>query len=586
MEPVKHIPDLLKRYSQFPQQEYAYNYWKEGVWTHFSSKEVLDYIECIALTLTSLGLKKGDRIGICGLSTPQWAMADFAIALAGGVTVPFFYNLSAEHFEYQVKQSKPRWIFIGDAQDLAKVKALSSEFEGIFAWEESGQSNGQHSFMDLVAKGAKIKKQEPKRYQQLGNDIQPNDLATIIYTSGSTGNPKGVELTHKNLTAIVHLDDFMLRPSDKYLSILPLAHIFAKQLHFIMTAWAVPVYWLNDLTQLSRITNEVPITRMICVPRLLEKAYAKIVQAVEDGSGIKKYLGKKAIELAHKEDYPLKSLFHPLLDRLVYSKFRKKFGPHFHSILCGGAPLNPHLHRFFLNSGICVLQGWGLTEGSTIAVNRIQHNKIGTVGPALEGVSFKISPHGELLAAGPTIMRGYYQNPEATKAAIDEAGWLHTGDAAHLDEDGHVIIEGRMNETFKTSQGEFVVPVPIEQELSRCPLIDMAMVVGQGFPYPAAILFPNLLVIEKMKKESGQENVSMETFLQSAAITKKVDDFIDQLNQKLDHWQEVRAWRFAAETPTIEGGELTPTMKLRRKVVAKKYADLISEMYAANGIVS
>jgi long-chain acyl-CoA synthetase len=579
MEPLKHLPDILHRFSERPRQSQAYNYLKDGHWFHLSTEQVINEIYGITLSLHQLGIRKGDRIGIYAKPSPYWSIADFAITLAGGVTVPFFSNLSDRHFLYEAKQSQPKWIFIGDEEDWQHVKPHRHLFEGTVGIEKGAFEETDFSLFDLVEKGTKIYQDKPYQIDILRHAIHPDDIATIIYSSGSTGSPKGVELTHRNLVSIIHEDDFKLRSSDKYLSILPLAHIFAKQVHLIMTAWGVPIYFLNDLTQINHATSRFAITRMITVPRVLEKAYSKMWDKVINGNILKRILGTWAFHLAHRDDDWVKRMLHPIADRLVYSKIRNAFGPHFHSILSGGAALNPHLHRFYLSVGIPIVQGWGMTEGSCMTVNRLEHNKIGTVGKPVDGIEIKISTEGEVLARGPTIMKGYYKNPAATSRAIDPEGWLHTGDYGHLDEDGHLVIEGRINESFKTSRGEYVIPVVIEQRLTENSLIDLAMVIGEGRAYPTALLFPDFATLANLKKKQGLTTLSDEEFLQSADITQEIDNVINVINQTLDHWQKIRAYRFIMNPPTIEGRELTPTLKLRRKVVCEKYADLIEEIY-------
>lgn len=579
MEPLRHLPDVLHSLNERPRQSQAFNYMKNGKWFHLSTEQVVNQVESLALYLKDKGLNKGDRVGIYAKSSPYWSIIDFAIVLAGGITVPFFSNLSDRHFVFEVDHSKPRWLFIGDDEDWEHIKEHADLFEATIGIERGAYEHTDHSFFEWVEKGMTILKDTPYQIQILKQAVKPDDVATIIYSSGSTGSPKGVELTHRNLVSIIHQDDFLLRSNDKYLSILPLAHIFAKQVHLIMTAWGIPIYFLNDLTKITEVTGQIPITRMIVVPRILEKAYSKMMDKVKSSSPIKRMIGTWAFNLAHREDDWIKRVLTPIADSLVYEKLRNAFGSHFHSILSGGAPLNPHLHQFFLSVGIPILQGWGLTEGSCMAVNRLEQNKIGTCGPPVKGIEFKISEEGEVLVNSPTVMKGYYLNPSATKDAIDTEGWLHTGDFGLLDPDGHLVIQGRINEAFKTSKGEYVTPVPIEQKLSESPIIDMAMVIGEGRPFPAVLLFPDFPTVERLKKKRKQKKMSDEEFLSTEKVLHEIKELIEEVNQTLDHWQKIRSFRFILTPPTIEGRELTPTMKLRRKVVMEKYEAIIESIY-------
>lgn len=580
------MPDILHRMIERPHHADAFNAISNGVWSHFSTIEVIHQIHSIALALNQSGIKKGDRIGILAKSSPRWSIADFAIVLVGGITVPFFSNLSNEHFHYQIDQTEPRLLFVGDEEDLEHALPYRDRFQKIVALEIEDPGNSVTPFQQLLHFGENCLKESPEILIQLEALTDPEDVATIIYSSGSTGYPKGVELTHKNLVAIIAHDDFSLRSSDKYLSILPLPHIFAKQIHLAMTAWGVPIYFLNDPKKFTEVTSEIPITRMITVPRLLEKAYAKIYEKASHGGFIKRAVSTYGLNLAHREGGFAKFFLHPIFDLFVYSKIRNNFGKHFHSILSGGAALNPRLHRFLLNIGIPVLQGWGLTEGSCMAVNRLWQNKIGTVGPPVKSVSFKISDEGEILASGPTIMKGYFNNKEATKNALDREGWLHTGDLGYIDQDGHLVVEGRINETFKTSHGEFINPSAIEQRIYEFPLFEMAMVIGENRPFVSVFLFPESNALERLKQAAGYPTMDNEEFIQSDFLKKQIEVILGRVNQELDHWQKIRKYQVILELPSIEKGELTPTLKLKRKALIKRYKDLIGEMYREEIVIS
>lgn len=579
MEPLRHLPDVLHSLNERPRQSHAFNYMKDGVWFHLSTEQVVNYSYGLALYLKKKGLQKGDRIGIYAKSSPYWSIIDFAITLAGGITVPYYSNLSERHFLYETRQTNPKWLFVGDQEDLENIKDHQHFFEATIGIEEGAYQQTGLVLFEWIEKGLKILKNAPYEIEILKQAVQPDDVATIIYSSGSTGNPKGVELTHKNLVSFIHQDIFFLRSYDKYLSVLPLAHIFSKQIHLNMTAWGIPVYFLNDLKKISQVTCEIPITRMITVPRILEKAYSKIVDNIKSCHPIKRWIGEWALWVAHRKKDWMQQILHPIADKLVFCKIRNAFGSNFHSILSGGAALNPHLHSFFLNVGIPIIQGWGLTEASCIAVNRLNQNKIGTVGPPLAGVKFKISEEGEVLVHSPSVMKGYYKNTSATQCAIDPQGWLYTGDYGYLDSDGHLVILGRINESFKTSQGEYVNPLSIEQQITESPLIDTAMVVGENRPYPTILLFPDFDAIGHLMKQRSLDMDSPEEFLRSPQVEKETQLLIEEVNKSLDHWQKIRSYRFIWNRPSIEGGELTPTLKLRRKIIIEKYASIIDEMY-------
>ncbi|MCB1148602.1 MAG: long-chain fatty acid--CoA ligase [Chlamydiia bacterium] len=546
---ITRIPEILRQIEKRPNRPFGYNLWNQGSWTHISSHELVAMARELALALHERGLKKGDRVGIYAQSAPYWIIVDFATVLAGGITVPFFANLSQEYFDYEAGHSSPKFLFT-DNEELLN----NGRFEKVFSMESD--------LLRLVHEGRGIQERDPYLWQDLERALHEDDIATIIYTSGSTGNPKGVELTHKNLTNIVAHPIYKWYDTDKYLSFLPLAHIFAKQVNYIMMYWGVDQYFVNDLTRIGDVCKEIHPTAMISVPRMLEKVYAKMEQKVQSAHGLKGLLGRWAWNLALSPDFAERKWARFFADKLVYSKLREGLGGKIRVILSGGAALNPAMQRFFLNIGVPIVQGWGMTEVSTIAVNRIDSNKVGTCGPAVPEAEFKISEEGELLARGPTIMRGYYKDPKATKEAIDDEGWFRTGDRAYLDEEGYLVILGRISESFKTSQGEFILPVPIEQKICESPLIEMAMVVGEGKPFAMALLFPNSALVDEKRD-----------------LIQEVEMLLYEVNKTLNQWERIHAYRIIYDLPTIEGGELTPTMKLRRKAVIAKYRHLIDEIY-------
>jgi len=580
MDSLRHIPDILTQYQSYPKRDRAFGYWREGQWSFLSSDQFVDYVQSVALGLRSMGLKKGDRVGILAKSSPFWTVADLAITIAGGIVVPFFTNLSEEHFLFEVGDANPRFLFVGDEKDWDFVCRHAHRFEATIGLEESSQEKTTFDLYDLIRKGSVMKGEAPALLNEIAQGIHSNDLATIIYTSGSTGLPKGVELTHRNLVAVIDGDDFDLTPDDLYLSVLPLAHIFAKQINYIMIAWGVQMYHLNDLTKVGDICREIHPTCMIAVPRLLEKVYGKMVQKVNDAGFLKKAFGRWAFDLVTCEGGLYKTLMHPLADKLVYGKLRDALGGRMRLLVSGGATLSPAIQKFFLEIGVPVVQGWGMTEVTCIAINRLEGNKIGTVGRPLGNAEFKVSREGELLVRGPTVMRGYHNQQELTNSVIDQEGWFHTGDRAHFDEDGHIVIDGRMNESFKTAQGEWIIPVPIEQKINEAPLIDVSIVLGDGQPYATALLFPDREVLQKLKKEHQAEDVSDEQFLQSPFIVQEMSVLLSKINGDLDEWSQVHGWRFILTPPSIENGQLTPTMKLRRKEIEKTYKTLIQQIYA------
>ena len=305
-----------------------------------------------------------------------------------------------------------------------------------------------------------------------------------------------------------------------------------------------------------------------------------MVAKVHEAGYIKSKIGRWAFNLANREEDSLfKQMVHPVVDRLVYSTLRQALGGSLRIVVSGGAPLNPHLNHFYQGIGVPVTEGWGMTEGCPVTVNPPYKNKIGTVGIPFKGVEIHTTLEGEILVRGSLVMRGYYRNPELTAKAIDADGWLHTGDKGTIDEEGYLTLHGRLKDLYKTSTGEYVAPVPIEQAICKAPLIEMAMVIAEGRKFASCLLFPNKEVLDQLKAAQGMTHQSDEEFLASPFVKKEMDQLLENLNPHLNHWEQIRSYRFVPHPPTVEAGELTPTLKIRREEVAKKYYQLIDSMY-------
>lgn len=559
----------------------ALNYRDEQGWHADSTAVFVEKVKYLVLGLQQLGLKKGDRVGILAQPSPHWTIADLAIIIAGGISVPLFANISDDNFLYEVTDSGMRMIFVDGGEQWDSCLRHQELFDIAIALGKVPQHGKSVAFEKVLEKGRLLEEKQPHLYDQINTSNKSDDLAAIIYTSGSTGVPKGVELTQENLMGVVHFDKFDLDPKkDVYLSVLPLAHVFGHCINFWALAWGISVYYFNDYKSLGVACQEIKPTTMVAVPRLLEKVYNKMVEKVHDSRWIKRTIGEWAFALARMEDHSwYKRLFGRLADLIVYSKLRKGLGGRLRVVLSGGAALNPHLHIFFQEIGIPIYEGWGLTEACPVCVNIPDKNKIGTVGPPMVGQQLAVTPEGEVLVKGQLVMRGYHHDPAATAQTIDNEGWLHTGDRGFLDSDGYLTILGRMKELYKTSTGEYVAPVPIEQALTRHPLIDMAMVVADGRKFSSCLLFPNFDVLSRLKARQGSEKMGDKEFLSTPYICKEMVRLIENINRHLNHWEQIHEYRFILDPLTIEGGELTPSMKIRREVVAKKYKLLIDQIY-------
>ncbi len=583
MEQIKTIPQLLKHVKATYSKPNVLNYQKDGQWVGISVEDYLKEVEYFALGLLQLGVKKGDNVGIMAAPSPYWTIVDLAVMSIGAVSIPLFANLSEENFIFEIAQTSLKLLFIAGKDAYTMYDENHHFFETVISLEPPPKPDPRITdYHHLINMGKKVAKHYHDQYAQLQAAIQPEDLATIVYTSGSTGVPKGVELTHFNITSTLALDLFQLDcKNDRYMSILPLAHIFGRALNFSMIAWGVSIYYFNDVKNLGIACREIHPTLMVVVPRHIEKLYAKVAGDIQQADLIKRKIGQWALSLAQKE-HPsvLKFLLTPLASALVYGKIRNALGGQMRIMISGGASLNPHLCHQLIEIGLPIYEGWGMTEAATVAVNRPGKRKIGTVGIPLPGMDVKIAENGEILIRGCLVTRGYYRNERATALTLDKEGWFHTGDKGHIDSDGFVTIEGRVKEIFKSSTGEYVVPVPIEQALSRNnPMIDMAMVVGEGQKYASVLLFPNFDVVRHLKIARKQTQLTDEEFLNSPEVKDEMKHLLEKINAHLNHWEQIVEYRFILHPLTVESGELTPSLKIRREIVSIKYKDAIASMY-------
>ena len=578
----KTLPELLAKVVSDFNNPRAFNYLKDGEWHSISTTGFSDQIRKVALGLKKLGVKKGEGVGIISDSSPFWIIMDLGIMIAGGVTIPMFANVSKENMLFQIKDSNLKYLFIASDDKWEQLGKNRKQFKNIITLNIQDSHTGI-TYEELLSLGEEASIKDPTLYSKLRDSHNEDEVATIIYTSGSTGQPKGVEITHKNLCSQIRgcWKCFQLDSSkDKIVSCLPLAHIFERMVSYFFISTGTSIYYADDISNVGNILREVKPTTMTLVPRLLEKVHAKIHDNIKQSKGIKKYLGLLAMKRAmNKDPSSEKTLLDKLYHRLVYKKFLQALGGNFNLMVSGGAALSDDLYRFFLNIGVNLYQGYGLTESSPVlAANHVGRNKVGTVGPPFPGVQVKIAKDGEILAKGDNIMRGYHNQPKLTKEVIDN-GWLHTGDFGKIDEEGYLSIVGRKKEMFKTSTGKYVVPIPLEQELVQLDLIDMALVVADGRRFVSCLLFPDLENIEQLKSRRKLEYLSTEEFFQYKDIQKEITDHIDKINVHHDHPEQIQKFKVILHSLSIEGGDLTPKLNIRRKVVEDKYVAEISEMY-------
>ena len=558
----------------------AFNFKEKNSLRSFSNKEFLEKTFHFACGLKEMGLQKNQTLANFSYQNPIWLIADLGSILAGAVTVPIFSNISKENLLYEISDAEVKYVFTDNAEFLEMVKSENLTLKVISYGIESENSISFESLISLGKKAADEKKYDLESFIAATNS---QDLATIIYTSGSTGKPKGVELTHENLVSQIHdtAKFFPLKKEDVALSFLPLAHIFERMVMMFYITQGISIYFVDDVKNVGNYLREFRPTLMTSVPRLLEKVFTKIKDGIDEGSLFKKIIGTKALKRSlTKEVESSKNFFDKIYDSLVYKKFRVALGGNMEMIICGGAALSQDLERFYSNIGINLYCGYGMTESSPVlTANCPKAHKSKTVGTAFASVELKIADDGELLARGPNIMRGYHKQPKKTAETIID-GWLKTGDKGEIDAEGFLKIVGRKKELFKTANGKYVSPVPIEQKLMQnLGFLHGAIVIAEGKKFVTALFFPDFELLEKAKKKVGFLGGD-EEFLKSEKLRDFVEKNIAEVNSGLDHWEQIQKFYIACESISIESGDITPSMKLKRNILEEKYQDVIEKLYS------
>lgn len=581
MKKVHSVIEMLRAIKEGTPNSKALNALVGDQWQSYSTEQFLNEVKALALGLVAQGVQAGEAIVILAEPSVRWVICDLAIMSIGAISVPLFSNLSYDNFTFEAMQTEAKRVIVSKNVFETSFADHSHLFTTVVFIDCEAIDEKMITYEKLLQSGLELENQKPDLYQKLTQEIRPETPATIVYTSGSTGIPKGVELTHLGLTSLLGFDAFDWdAKKDRYLSLLPLAHIFGRTLNLFLLYWGVSIYYSNDLKNVGKVCQEIHPTILVVVPRILEKVYAKMLAKVEQSKFIKKFVGLWAFKIAYRgKKGLLKRLFLPIFDKLVYSHLREALGGSIRLVICGGAPLDVHLNNFFNDIGVPVYQGWGLTEASTVSCNTPKNNKIGTVGLPLPSVEVKTNAEGELLVHGDLILKDYFKDPQATQKAIDAEGWLHTGDIGTIDSEGYIKISGRFKEIFKTSQGELVIPARIESEFCKESLIDIALAIGENRKFVSCLLFPDLNVVRTLKIAHKKENISDQEFLATPFIQNKMEKLLTSINKHLNHWEQIHAYRFILEPLSISSGELTPSMKIQRDVVIEKYHDLIEGIY-------
>jgi len=584
MEITRLFDYLYYQKENYPQKDcFAYNV--NGDWKKYSTDKVIQTVNAISRALIAEGIKPGDNVGIVGGNTPQWMYFDLGIMQVGAVNVPLYPTISSEEYEYILNDADVSHLFISTKDIYDKLIAIKSnlpKLKEIYTFEEIEGAKHWKQFLALGDNTDQSVVEEAKA------EVQNGDLATVIYTSGTTGSPKGVMLSHNNILSNVEasVPEVPFDNTCKVLSFLPLNHVFERNLIYQYLRQGASVYF-SEIDTIGANLLELKPHFFTCVPRLLEKVFDKIVVGGNAKSGIAKTLFNWALELALKYDLHGNNsmgykIQYGIAKKLVYSKIAEKLGGNVIGIVSGSAPLQPRLIRFFTALGIEIMEGYGLTETSPIVcVNRFERSgrRIGTVGPKLNGVEVKLAEDGEILVKGPNVMIGYYKNEQGTAEVLSEDGWFSTGDIGIFEEGKFLKITDRKKQMFKTSGGKYICPQPIENKFKESPFIEQIMVVGEYQKFPGALFVPAFEALEVWAKEQEISYTDHKDLVKNPEVGKLFDAEKEKYNECFGQAEKIKRYALLDEEWTTEGKQLTPTMKVKRKVITQMYQDKIDEIY-------
>lgn len=571
------------------------NYKRDGQWLSISSDEVLKRARETAAGLAALEIKRGDRLAILAESRPEWTLIDAGCIFAGVIDVPIYPTLMPPQVRYIIKDSGARVLAVSSREKFNQVKEALQDIEAlehvIFLDSSEPDDSSGITLEQLQERGRTLISEAPEMIEELARGAHPSDLATILYTSGTTGEPKGVMLTHANLVSnlIDSSGHLSFDKDDIALSVLPLSHIFERQAMYMYLYQGMAVYYAESLETIGPNLREVRPTILVGVPRIFEKIYARIKERVaEKGkANLSLLLWAVAVakEYAHHqvEKKPVGlwlGLRHRLATKLVFSKWRAAFGGRIRLLVSGGAALPEELGYIYLGAGIPIIQGYGLTETSpVITTGLLDDNRVGTVGKPINHVEIRIAPDGEIESRGPNVMRGYYNKPAETQAVFTPDGWFRTGDIGKIDADGFLSITDRKKELFKTSGGKYIAPQPLEQLIKGSRFVNQVVLIGNGRKFPAALIVPNWEQIESYARLKGLKETSRAELCCSPRIIDLFQRQIAELTPDLAQYERVKKVALLENEFTIDGGELTPTLKVKRRVIDEKYRSVIDGLY-------
>lgn len=594
-EPVT-LVDVFNRVARKHKRPDTLNYKSGERWVSIASDEMLARIKHIAAGLHAIGARRGDRVALLSESRVEWTLTDAGSIFAGTIDVPIYPTLTPPQVRYILNDSGACLLFLANRQKYDEIKEALGECPEVkhivFFDPEGVPSDDGLTLAQLEEKGRELEQHDPGFVDRLGAQTKPDELATIIYTSGTTGEPKGVMLTHSNL--VTNLIDssghLSFGEHDIALSVLPLSHVFERQAMYMYLHQGMAVYFAESLQTVGPNLREVRPTVLVGVPRIFEKIYQRIRErAAETGwiaSGLLAWAVTVAKEyarhvIAHRPVPAFLKLKHAIAAKLVFSKWQRAFGGRMRILVSGGAALPEELAYIYIGAGIPIVQGYGLTETSpVITTGLLDDNRVGTVGKAIPHVDIRIAEDGEIEVRGPNVMRGYYNKPDETRAVFTSDGWFKTGDIGTLDQDGFLRITDRKKELFKTSGGKYIAPQPIEQAIKGSRFVNQVVLIGAERKFPAALVVPVWEQLESYCKLKGIAAISHSELCRHPRIVDLIQRQIDALTPHLAKYERIKKVALLENEFTIEGGELTPTLKVKRRVIDDKYRDVIEQLYA------
>lgn len=584
---VTRLYDILDNYlEKYPNQDAALASKKDGVWNKISIRDYVDKTNLISYGLMAVGVEKGERVGIVSGNRPEWNMIDFAIMQIGAVSVPIYPTISQEDYRHILNHAEMKVIFIDGKELRGKLEPIMPEVKSLKEIYTFVDEGSKYKILDELIELGK-KKPQPEMLAEIKASMKPEELATIIYTSGTTGVQKGVMLSHSNIVSQVH--NLKMTPAEwskTALSFLPLCHAYERMLVYLYQYLGMSVYYAENLGTIAENIKEINPTMMSCVPRVLEKIYDKLYLAGKKQSFVKRQIYYWAFDLATK--YQLEGMSPwmksqlKLADKLIYSKWREAIGGNFDIVVSGGSAIMPHMASFFSAMGLPVFEGYGLSETSpVIAVSQRGKNgrKFGTVGPPLPGVEVKLGERDEILCRGHNVMMGYYKDPELTAQVIDADGWFHTGDTGKFTPEGQLVITGRLKSIFKTSFGKYVNPQAVESKFTESPFIDNMIVLGENKKFAAAIIVPDFVYLKNwcaLHKVPYTTNAEM---IKNPEVANRIKTEVKKYNAFFGDYEQVKKYQLVADEWLPTNGFLSPTLKIKRNVIEKFYAEQIEKLF-------